>query len=52
MIINTPLVHFRFFPFFIEIGEGWLPIRGWALINFSYLKGRCLFEVVLNRGLE
>ena len=24
---------------------GWALIRGWALINFSYLKGGRLFEV-------
>ena len=26
-------------------GVGWALIRGWALINFSYLKGGHLFEV-------
>ena len=26
-------------------GVGWALIRGWALINFSYLKGGRLFEV-------
>ena len=26
-------------------GFGWALIRGWALINFSYLKGGGLFEV-------
>ena len=26
-------------------GFGWALIRGWALINFSYLKGGRLFEV-------
>ena len=26
-------------------GVGWVLIRGWALINFSYLKGGCLFKV-------
>ena len=26
-------------------GVGWALIRGWALINFTYLKGGRLFEV-------
>ena len=42
IIINTPLVHFIFFwrgggGHLFE--GGWAPIRGWALINFSYLQG-------------
>ena len=51
MLINTPLdlVHFSFVLFFFFLGggggEGWALIRGWALINFSYLQGGRLFEV-------
>ena len=38
-----------FYLFFVFLGGGggggWALIRGWALINFSYLQGGRLFEV-------
>ena len=36
---------FLFVCFFLGGGGGWALIRGWALINFSYLQGGRLFEV-------